>query len=436
VPSFARQTGFKCTTCHTAFPQLTPFGRQFKLKGYTMSDGKSHLPPVAAMLQAPTFTHTAMGQPGGAATDYARNDNFAVNQMSLFYAGRLFGPYAEDLFGEKVGDLLDHVGTFIQGTWDGAAFEWSWDNAEVRIASTATVADSPLVYGVYTNNNPTMEDLWNTTPAWGFPFSGSGLAPEPMAAPLIAGGLGQQVMGAGAYAAYTTPCGQLYGTAAGYTTLPSSTQRSLGVDPEGEAEVDGGAPYWRLAWSRDSGPHSFELGSYGLHANTWPGRMKSAGTDDITDVGFDGQYQFLDDKNEVTVLLNFIHEWEQWDASQNLGLASHNSDHLWSVTATTSYLYDRTYGGDIQYFHTGGNQDAMLYGTRTGSPESSGWIFQLDYLPFNDSGGPPFWPMSNVKFSLQYVHYQEFDGATSNYDGTGRDASDNDTLYFQVWLAF
>ncbi len=35
VPSYARQTGQPCATCHTAFPELTPYGRQFKLTGYT-----------------------------------------------------------------------------------------------------------------------------------------------------------------------------------------------------------------------------------------------------------------------------------------------------------------------------------------------------------------------------------------------------------------
>ena len=42
VPSFARQTGMPCTTCHTAFPQLTPFGRYFKLTGYTLAGGGTH----------------------------------------------------------------------------------------------------------------------------------------------------------------------------------------------------------------------------------------------------------------------------------------------------------------------------------------------------------------------------------------------------------
>jgi len=35
LPSFARQTGFSCSTCHTIPPQLNPYGRIFKIRGYT-----------------------------------------------------------------------------------------------------------------------------------------------------------------------------------------------------------------------------------------------------------------------------------------------------------------------------------------------------------------------------------------------------------------
>ena len=38
LPSFARQTGMSCVACHTSFPELTPFGREFKLNGYTLGD--------------------------------------------------------------------------------------------------------------------------------------------------------------------------------------------------------------------------------------------------------------------------------------------------------------------------------------------------------------------------------------------------------------
>ena len=41
VPSFARQTGLACSACHYQFPQLTPFGRLFKINGYSLTGLKT-----------------------------------------------------------------------------------------------------------------------------------------------------------------------------------------------------------------------------------------------------------------------------------------------------------------------------------------------------------------------------------------------------------
>src|SRR6185312_8911057 len=38
VPSFARQTGLSCNVCHSNPPELTAFGRLFKLRGYVLTD--------------------------------------------------------------------------------------------------------------------------------------------------------------------------------------------------------------------------------------------------------------------------------------------------------------------------------------------------------------------------------------------------------------
>ena len=66
VPSFARQTGMACAACHTVYPELTPFGREFKLNGYVLDNIKqirgittenretlslNAVPPVSVMLQ-------------------------------------------------------------------------------------------------------------------------------------------------------------------------------------------------------------------------------------------------------------------------------------------------------------------------------------------------------------------------------------------------
>ena len=433
VPSFARQTGLSCTSCHTVFPQLTSYGRWFKLNGYTEQrkpEGLA-LPPLAVMAM-PSFTHTDRGIPGGAAEHFGDNDNFALTQASLFYAGRLFGPYAEKIAGEQIGSYLDHIGTFFQGTYDGVARHWSWDNAEIRIATRRSLFDRELIYGVYANNNPSMQDVWNTTPAWSFPFSSSGLAPTPAAAPFMTG-LGQQVAGAGAYAMLGD---RYYAEFGGYTSLSASAQDAMGTDPEGETQIPGFAPYWRLAVEPDWGKSNhLEIGTYGMYAGTYPGRMRGEGKDHLTDIGVDAQYQYASDLHDVTARLNVLHENQDWRASRPLGLASHSSDELWSAAASASYLYDKTYGVDLQYFILQGDRDPSFYAdSRTGSPRSDGVLAQLDWLPLNRRGGPSFWPKSNLKLSAQYVHYFHFDGSSLDHDGTGRRASDEDTLYLELWL--
>jgi len=435
IPSFSRQTKLPCNMCHTTFPQLTEFGRQFKLNGYTLSDDQTHLPPLAVMFQgAPGFTHTRKDQPDGdLPSRFHDNDNVSLNQISFFYAGRLFGPYAETVFGEQVGGILDKIGVFSQGTWDGVGHAWAWDNMEIRVAQPTTIAGKGVVVGAYVNNNPTLQDLWNTTPAWGFPFSDSGLAPSPDAAPLLAGGVAQQVLGFGGYVMLEN---MLYVDAGGYTTLSADAQDDLGVDPEGETEIDGLAPYWRVALEKTWDAHVVELGTYGLHARTFPGRDSSAGHDRFTNVGLDLQYQWLAAEHTVTLLANWLYEHQDLDASRQLGLAQNGSNDLWTASVTGSYLFDDTYGVDVQYFHTGGDRDDLLYGSRTGQPDSNGWVFQVDYLPLNKRGGPGFWPRSNVKLSLQYTLFHRFNGSQRDFDGAGRDASDNDTLYLQAWIAF
>ena len=426
VPSFARQTGLSCEACHTEFPILTDFGRDFKLNGYTMSAGQTELPPLAVMLQ-PSFTQTNQGQVGGAAPHFGPNSNVALTQASFFYSGRLFGPYTNLLTEGPVQTFLNKFGTFTQVTFDGVARRWHWDNTEVRYADTGTIAGKSIIYGFFANNNPGMEDPWNTTPVWGFPFSSSGLAPTPGISTLVEQGLGQQVVGLGAYAMINN---SVYVDFSGYHTLDARTQESLGIDPDGENEVDGIAPYWRLAYTKSAGNHSLEIGTFGMEASTYPGRVTTAGHDHFLDWGVDSEYQTSFGKSSVTGLLSVIREWNGYDASQSLGNSANVADNLWSTRLTVDYLYNLTYGADVSYFLVNGRRDPLLYSnSANGSPESDGVVLELTYMPFNISGGPTWWPKSNVKFSVQYVIYNRFDGTHSH-------ASDNNTLYVETWIAF
>src|SRR5260370_990882 len=176
LPLYARQTGQPCATCHTAFLELTPFGRRFKLGGYTLGGGDWTGPPFAVMLQAPTFTHTEAGQEGGAAPHFGTNNNFALQQVSLFTGGR----------------FTDNLGAFIQGTYDGVTRRFGWDNTDIRYANSVNIEGHNLLWGVTANNNPTVQDVWNTIPAWHFPFIRSTLAPMPTAKTFIDHGIDTQ----------------------------------------------------------------------------------------------------------------------------------------------------------------------------------------------------------------------------------------------------
>lgn len=433
VPSYARQTGMNCIACHTEFPILTEFGRQFKMNGYTLSTGQTELPPISFMLQ-PSFTQTNSGQPGGAAPHFANNSNMALTQASAFYAGRLFGPYAEPLFGSTVGGFLNKIGTFTQVTYDGVAQRFGWDNVELRYADSKTLFSKTVSFGLYANNNPGLQDPWNSSPAFGFPFSGSSLAPTPGAGTLIDGGLAQQVAGIGVFARIAN---SFYFDFAGYHTLSTHFQYAMGVDPTGETQVPDIAPYWRFAYEKSAGNQSFEAGVFGMAARTYPGRDKTAGKDRTIDWGFDTQYQTSFGKSDLTFMASAIYERNTWNASQQLENTLNSTDHLWAIKATADYLYDKTYGGAVSYFWDTGSQDPLLYGeSAKGSPLSDGLVLQLNWMPLNKNGGPAFWPKSNVKFSVQYVIYNRFNGTRTNYDGAGRNASDNNTLYVEAWFAF
>ena len=91
-------------------------------------------------------------------------------------------------------------------------------------------------------------------------------------------------------------------------------------------------------------------------------------------------------------------------------------------------------------FSTNGNTDMGLYapspvsGSLNGSPDSRGYVALLEYVPFGklDSFAAPW---LNLRVGLQYTAYQRFNGAGANYDGFGRSASDNNTLFGFFWFA-
>lgn len=421
LPSFAQQTGQPCATCHVgAFgPQLTPFGRAFKLGGYTLAAPDAHSIPLAAMLVT-SYTRTKADQPGNAGPHAGPNDNFSLQEASLFLAGR----------------LSDTVGVFAQTTYSDIDRLLTLDNVDVRYSRTLKFGEQPAILGVSVNNNPGVQDVWNTLPAWRFPYMASELIPEIASAPLVDGGLEHQVIGVSGYAFYNNAW---YAELGGYRSLSHSFLDKVNVE-DSAGRIAGVAPYWRVAYSNDAAGHSWSLGAFGLDANLHPDRMPGP-TDKFRDLGIDGSLQLFGSGPHVFTLNGaYVHEHQNRDASFAAGAAEHRSGTLDSTSINASYYYNAHYGLTLGRFVDRGSRDAGLFapepasGSRTGAPNTSGTIVQADWTPF---GAADSWraPWANVRVGVQYTIYDKFNGSAHNYDGFGRDARDNNTLFLFVWMA-
>jgi hypothetical protein len=407
-----------CAACHNYFPQLNSFGRQFKLGGYTLStistidqkdqQGKENLkllttPPVSVMLQT-SFSHLKEKLPD------TQNDNIELpQQLSVFLSG-LIAP---------------GLGTFIQLTYDQQGAAIGIDNIDFRYARQANLFSKSLIYGFTLNNNPTVQDIWNSTPAWGYPFASSLVAPSPMAATLLEGGLAQQVAGIGTYGLFNN---LLYAEFSFYRSAPQGVPDPPSTDAE--MIVKGVAPYWRLALQHQWEKNYLEIGMLGLSANLYPKGI-AGNTDRYTDIGFDLQFEHSVSNSTIILHSSWIREMQKLTASVDSGNVQNDKNSLNSFKIDASIYFDRGFGLTAAYFSTKGSNDPIQYspspvsGSRIGKPDSDGVILQVNFIPWN-----------NTQFSLQYVINNKFNRTSSDYDASGRNASANNCLYLLTWINF
>lgn len=421
MPAFAVQTGEPCQACHVGGfgPQLTPIGRAFKLQGYTMRTKAFNL-PLSAMAIA-SFVNTVKAQNPPPAADYRGNDNFALDQVSLFFAG----------------GLGQHLGAFVQTTYDGVAKAWHWDNLDVRAVTTMQVHKTDVQLGATLNNSPTLSDPWNTLPAWGYPYTSSSLAPRPSASPLLNGALAQTTLGATAYAWIG---GSVYLEAGGYGSPGATSLTRLGVDPTNPGSISGLAPYGRVAYERSAFGGTMQIGAFGMRTNIYPGLDHTTGfTDRYSDAGLDASFiRTLKNTDVLSFNGRILREQQRLDATCALaGQAGGCADNsLTDIRADGSYYWRNMIGLTVAVFDTTGSPNPTIYaGNRTLKPDSSGVTLQLDGTPFGGSGSP-LGPRFNMRMGVQYTAYGRFNGAAHNYDGQGANASDNNTLRVFTWVAY
>ena len=382
VPSYARQTGLACSGCHYTPPELNPAGRRFKLLGYVdradetkvikTDPGKKRAAldllaslPLSAMFET-SFTSTKSPVPG------TQNGSVELPQdVSLFLSGA----------------WTTHVGSFVQVTYDTQDDHFGIDNTDIRYANKTKLGGKELVYGLNVNNNPTVEDLWNSTPAWGFSWVADDWAPTPTAAPILTS-LGQDVAGFGGYAMWND---HLYLDATLYRSEHvGATQPNAGTDFG--FNVRGLAPYWRVAWQQLTGKTQYELGTYGMHMRSSPGAITGL-EDDFTDWAVDTQIDRTLFRTDVLSFRGtFIRENSNLAAMAAIGAASTGSHHLNTFQANAEYHFGNRASGTFGWFNTSGTADPFLYpqgavsGSANGDPRGGGLYREHRVLAMAESG--------------------------------------------------
>jgi len=440
VPAFAGQTGYPCQQCHIGAlgPQLTPFGRTFKIRGYTLrgGDGIASKIPLALWVQS-GFENYGKDLPAGTqAAHYNTNDNAGVDAISLFLAG----------------GVNQHLGAFIQVTYDNTVKQIAEDNTDIRVVDSTTIFGKDADVGLSFNNAPGLSDPYNSNYVWGYPFIGPFLGLAPNAGTILSGRLQSNSYGVNAYAWYNS---SLYVDAGVYETDGPGMLKLLGesYDP---GSATGPEPYVSATYQWTWGNNNIHLGGTFFRSRFNPtspassnGSDGSFGHDTYTDFFIDNGYQWMGDNdvNIFTIDGYYDYEAQGLKGSSNpfspyVASTQQNND-LQEFHETATYYWKQTYGATLTFDTIWGKKNQLLYdtgasdgtGSKNGSPDSTYFVVEADWVPFGkeDSWARPF---VNWKLGLQYYIYTKFNGGTTNYDGFGRNASDNNTLFLYLWTVF
>lgn len=424
LPSFARQTGQKCAACHVGgfWPQLTPWGRFFKLSGYTVG---------TTLVDKEGGVHIPLGVFGQAGLTWAAQPNDSQGSTIIPRNGQPEFYQATAEFGTK---LTNFAGAFYEYQVGNTFPGWKGTTgaADIRAVHFFHLGSKELLVGFDTNNAPTLQDVWNSSPDWGFPYYASPEAVGVPASPMMTQ-LGGQSASIGAYALFDRQVyveASFYRVAKGFFRFMSA---GTSFEAGGKNYLQGYNPYWRAYWEKSHGPQNFMIGTFGMCSSVYPDSSAPTGpVDQFNDYGFDSQYQYLGSTHKLTLRGNYIYERRNWDASFEAGNTANPSGILRSLNFNGTYAYKNSWAFNAGYFLNNGSADSMLYAVTdpsgnliSASPKSSGYTLELDrHLT------------QNIQLMAQYRGFVQFNGLRHNIDGIGRNASDNNTLWLSVFFAF
>jgi hypothetical protein len=279
-------------------------------------------------------------------------------------------------------------------------------------------------------------------------------------APYPGYGPGGNIAGLNAYLFWNRT---IYAEVGGYGTSKGlSSFMSAGIADADKTQMRGINPYWRLAYNHEWGAHNLMVGTSGMVSKVYDDPLDTsdpATTHHLKDLGVDAQYQYLLDPHAVTAQVAYMrnrHDYPAalagqpasfFDASGQIPLADTNaSDTNHVLRAKLTYVYHARYGGSMGLFNLTGSTNTA---NQTSGYDSTGAItydpIQTGRPGASFSGNPAtrgmtlesFWtPIQYLRVGAQYTAYSRYNGASKNYDGFGRNASDNNSLFIYTWLAY
>lgn len=458
LPLFARQTGQSCIACHAGgqFPELTPYGRLFKLTGYTMGERTIPLSVMGVISNSRVANTSKSDDP---------NADFQKNGQTIFATGSLF----------LGGKITDNLGALAQITYNPYASQGAngqfhghtnADNIDIRYADRFIDEKRDLIFGVSVNNNPSVSDPWNTAAAWMQYVP----VPSPTSSQFIDGATpypsyasGGNIAGVTAYSYWNR---SVYAEFGGYITSRGiASFMSAGLSNSDMTKLRGFNPYLRLAWNHEWGPHSLMIGTAAMLSQIYNDPLDisdPATTHHYRDLKIDAQYQYLLDPHAITGQLVFAHNRHRYpdslanqavsftDASGNALGNTNTVDTTRLLRAKLSYVYQAKYGGSVAFFNQTGstntaNQTSGFDPGTLSITSDQGAKAPSVRVSGNLSGNPAtrgvtmetFWmPNLYVRIGAQYTAYNRFNGSTNNYDGFGRNARDNNSLFLYLWAAY
>ena len=458
IPLFNRQTGQNCVACHAGgqFPELTPYGRLFKMTGYTI--GQRTI-PFSAMAVASYSKVADTSKSDDPNADFQKNGSLIFATGSLFIGGK----------------ITDNFGAFTQITYDNYATQTddgkfhghsNADNIDVRYADRFIDGNRDLIFGVSVNNNPSVSDPWNTAAAWMQYVP----VPSPTSSQFIDGNgpypgfaAGGNIAGITAYMFLNR---MIYAEIGGYRSATGAFRvMSAGIDDADNTKLNGLNPYWRLAFNHEWGAHSLMVGTSGMTSSIYDDPLNTSDASTIhkfRDLLVDAMYQYLLDPHAITAQFSAGKRQHKYpgflvgqdsafvDALGNPLPVSSESDSTTTIRMKVSYVYEAKYGGSLSFFD--------LRGSLNSANQTSGFDPATLTITSDPNAGAPstrvtgnfsgdlatrgftyeaFWmPVQYVRLGAQYTAYSRYNGASNNYDGFGRNARDNNSLFLYVWGAY